>query len=598
MDGPRIQQLQREIAMLPKGSLGKKRIKGRDYFYQRWYEEGKRKEKYVAADEVEQLGLQIEYRRELEKELHRLQGGVVHGTPRVSRKGRDTFATMVLTGDALDALAQSVESYRRRECYGRLRDYVWGDTRDKVFVLYGLRRTGKTTLIRQALADMDPDERAHAAIIQVVAGTTMKDVAHDLRILQRDGYRCVFVDEATLMEDFIEGAAVFSDVFAALGMRVVLSGTDSLGFMFSQDEQLYDRCILLHTTWIPYAEFEGVLGIHGIDEYLRYGGTMSMGGVHYDRDSTFATKEGTDEYVDSAIARNIQHSLHCYQDGGHFRHLRELYEAGELTSAVNRVVEDANHRFALEVLSRDFRSGDLALSARNLRSDPAQPSDVLDRVDIAAVTLRLRRILEIRDGSERTVPLADVHVREIEEYLGLLDLTRRIDVVTLPYTGEPLTRTVITQPGLRYTQVDALIQSLLQDPQMADLSFDERAYVLGRIRSEVAGRMLEELVLLHTKLALPDCEVCTVRFAVGEFDMVVFNPAAGSCRAYEIKHSDQRDRRQCRHLLDTDKCAALEHRYGPITERAVLYRGPDCEEFDIRYRNVEEYLRSVGRHTV
>ena len=57
-------------------------------------------------------------------------------------------------------------------------------------------------------------------------------------------------------------------------------GTDSLGFLFTEDEQLYDRCVLLHTTFIPYREFESVLGIHGIDEYIRYGGTMSLGGVH------------------------------------------------------------------------------------------------------------------------------------------------------------------------------------------------------------------------------------------------------------------------------------------------------------------------------
>ena len=52
------------------------------------------------------------------------------------------------------------------------------------------------------------------------------------------------------MEDFIEGAALFSDVFAACGMKIVLSGTDSLGFLFTEDEQLYDRCILMHTTFI------------------------------------------------------------------------------------------------------------------------------------------------------------------------------------------------------------------------------------------------------------------------------------------------------------------------------------------------------------
>ena len=50
---------------------------------------------------------------------------------------------------------------------------------------------------------------------------------------------------------------------------------------------------------------------------------MSLGGVHYNETSTFASKESTDEYVDTAIARNIQHSLRCYQYEGHFRHLRD-----------------------------------------------------------------------------------------------------------------------------------------------------------------------------------------------------------------------------------------------------------------------------------
>ena len=162
----------------------------------------------------------------------------------------------------------------------------------------------------------------------------MPDVNRDLKALEAQGFRYVFLDEVTLMEDFIEGAALFSDVFAACGMKIALSGTDSLGFLFTEDEQLYDRCVLLHTTFIPYREFESVLGIHGIDEYIRYGGTMSLGGVHYNETSTFASKESTDEYVDTAIARNIQHSLRCYQYEGHFRHLRDLYEKGELTSAI------------------------------------------------------------------------------------------------------------------------------------------------------------------------------------------------------------------------------------------------------------------------
>lgn len=68
-------------------------------------------------------------------------------------------------------------------------------------------------------------------------------------------YRYVFIDEVILLEDFIEGAAVFSDIFASSRMKVVLSETDSLGFLLSKGDELYDRSVTLHTTFIPYQEY-------------------------------------------------------------------------------------------------------------------------------------------------------------------------------------------------------------------------------------------------------------------------------------------------------------------------------------------------------
>lgn len=71
-------------------------------------------------------------------------------------------------------------------------------------------------------------------------------------------------------------------------------------------EQLYDRCYLVHTTYIPYAEFSSVLGMNGIDAYIEYGGTMSVGGANCnEKFSLFSGSRRTNEYIDSAIARNI-----------------------------------------------------------------------------------------------------------------------------------------------------------------------------------------------------------------------------------------------------------------------------------------------------
>ena len=586
----RVAELEQQISNLPAGSITKKTVNGKVYFYHRWTEDKKRKEKYIPVDELENFHAQIEQRKKLDQDLKALKKQL----PKTRSMDASMFITNVRTGETLRSFAKSVRGYRRREYFQQLYDYVYGDPQDKVFILYGLRRTGKTTMIRQIFAEMRDTELVKAAFIQITAKDTLADVNRDLKILEAHGFRYVFLDEVTLMEDFIEGAALFSDVFAACGMKIVLSGTDSLGFLFTEDEQLYDRCVLLHTTFIPYREFETVLGIHGIDEYIRYGGTMSLGGIHYNENSTFASKEKTDEYVDTAIARNIQHSLRCYQYEGHFRHLRDLYDKNELTSAINRVVEDINHRFTLEVLTQDWKSHDLGISASNLRRDRENPTDILDRIDLVAVTSSLRKLLEIRNKAEQTIELDDIHVAEIKEYLDLLDLTREIDVLHLPDVSTKSSRTVIAQPGLRYAQADELIRSLLLDETFSALSLAERTVVQERILTEIKGRMLEDIVLLETKLTNLKKQVFVLQFPIGEFDMVVFDPEAGSCQIFEIKHSEEAVSQQYRHLVNEEKCAQTEHRYGSITGKFVLYRGKSRVVDGIPYQNVEEYLRNLG----
>lgn len=588
-------QVQKEIAELPAGYISKKNINGKTRYYLQWTEDGKKKSKYVDDELAEEFRAKIERRRELQKREKELT--FMLPKPQKTEKQvkeKHVFRTDVMLGENLKSYVQTVVNYKKRNLYKNICDYVYGDVRDRVFILYGLRRTGKTTLIRQVISEMNDEDFSKTAFIQVGAGIGLSDINQDLKYLMNSGYKYVFIDEVTLIEDFIEGAALFSDIFAACGMKIVLSGTDSLGFFFSEDEQLYDRCIFLHTTFIPYREFEEVLGIKGIDEYICYGGTMSLGGVHYNEKSTFANKKSVDEYVDSAIAKNIQHSLKCYQYGGHFRALYDLYEKNELTSAINRVVEDVNHRFTLDVLTKDFISHDLGISARNLRNDRKTSNDILDRVDKKEFTERLKNLLEIRNREEQKVKISDEHRREIKEYLDALDLTVDIDIQTLPVGREKSYKTVFTQPGMRYSQAKELVQSLLEDGEFQELSIDERNAVIERILSDIKGRMMEDIVLLETKIANPKKQVFQLQFSVGEFDMVVADNANATCEIYEVKHSKEQAKEQFRHLIDEEKLKNTEFRYGKITKRMVIYRGENATlENGIEYRNVEDYLKSL-----
>ena len=589
----RIAEIEEEIALLPEGNIATKTVKEKTYYYHRVIRNKKRTETYLRFEEVEELRRQIEKRKQLEAELRQLKKQLPRQKKVKSAEETGSFNTSVRIGARLASLIAGAKKYKKRDCITVLREYIFGDVQDKVFVLYGLRRTGKTTMVKQDLAELSEEEFAKAAFIQVRNGDTLADINKDLSLLEKKRYKYIFLDEVTLIEDFIEGAALFSDIYASSGMKIVLTGTDSLGFIFTKDGQLYDRCITLHTTFISYREFESVLGIKGVDEYIRYGGTMSMSGVNYNEDSTFANAKSAGEYIDTAIARNIQHSLKYYQNGGHFRQLRELYNKGELTNVINRVVENINHSFTTDVVEKTFESSDIAITARNMLRDRMSPINIKEHLDLDAVTFGIMQALDILNKEEQTIDIEESHMLQIKEYLTLLDLVAEIDLMSLPSVNDKGKVTVLTQPGMRYAQADAIVRNMLLDEKFNELTVVDRDRVLQRLQTEIMGRMMEDIVLLETKLAHPKKEVFKLQFAVGEFDMVVFDPQTLSCEIYEIKHSAERVQAQFRHLNDAEKCAMTEHRYGTITGKYVIYRGEDAQMDGITYLNVEGYLNDL-----
>lgn len=202
-----------------------------------------------------------------------------------------------------------------------------------------------------------------------------------------------------------------------------------------------------------------VLGVKGIDEYIRYGGTMSLGGINYNADTPFSDAKHAEEYIDTAIAKNIQHSLKAYQYGGHFRLLLDLYERGELTNVINRVVENINHSFT---------------------------KSVIEHLNLDEVTSGIMKMLDILNKEDQSMQIEEDHMIQIKEYLTMLDLIMEIDLESLPEVSKKGKLTVITQPGLRYAQAEAIMESILLDEQFQELSARDRKRILDRLLSEIS----------------------------------------------------------------------------------------------------------------
>lgn len=600
-----IKELEEQIAKLPIGYIAEKIINEKKYYYQQWRENGKSKSRCISEDEANTLKPQIEERKKLQKELKALKKTlpVTVSETKKEELPEPDFKMSALFGEALLKMAQTASQYEQRDCFSRIQDFLKAPAADKVCLVFGLRRTGKTTLLKQLVLAMNEEEQKSAIYIKASTENTIEELNADLKLANKLKYKYVFIDEITLIEKFIDNAALLSDVYAVQGMKIVLSGTDSLGFWFAQNEELYDRAVTIHTTFVPFREYSRLLKIDDIDEYIRYGGTLKAGETNFENsdanafDASFRTDESTRRYIDTAIAQNIQHSLKCYDRGNHFRNLIDLYKKDELTNAINRIIEDMNQAFTVDVITRDFKSSDLGSAKDLLRreKDETKRTDFLDTFDASEVTKKLMDILKIRNKERQTIEIEEVHIQEITEYLKALDLLEIVYTENIPISNKKQERIIFTQSGMRFCQAQVLVYSLMHDEVFGSLTGELRDIITEKILEDVRGRMLEDIVFLETKRAYGSKRnVFKLRFSAGEFDMVVQDKTKKQCEIFEIKHSTETFPAQYRHINDEEKITLTEAQFGKVVRKCVLYRGESqLLENGVEYKNVEEFLKSL-----
>ena len=587
IDGMSMEELERRIRELPPGYLSIKTIRGKERYYHQWYADGRQHTEYVRAEDFPDLKEKLELRKRMQARLSDLREAAA----------TESYRTRVVTGSGLEAMAENANGTRRRDCYGRLRRYL-ESSEPTVAVLYGLRRTGKTMLIYQALADMSADWLAGTAYIVVGHNNTITDLNMDLVRLRNQGYGCFFIDEVTKLRDFIDNSYFFADVLAATGARVVLTGTDSLGFWVASRNDLYGKAVMIHTTWIPFREHSRILGTEDIDDYIRMGGVLRHGETSLDDPGLFVDEmpfDGADEvedYVGLAISKNIENTLSHFDRGTRFRELYGLHMVNEFTGVVNRIVEDINHRFVLEVLERDFASGDLWNALKNIRQSGMDEGFELEQVDYDLVVERLKGMLGIKDASEREVEPSEKHASQLRDYLFAMDVFARLPAVSTDDSLDVSDLTVCIQPGLRYFQATALIDSLATDGMISRLDDAKRSRMFAMIRDMISGQILEEAVIYDTMRSLGrGFRVFKLFMPSGEVDMVVQDTESGDCVLVEVKHSVRRNDAQFRHLVSESTRDCVEGSFGRIVGRYVLYRGEDAEaRRGVRYLNVENYL--------
>ena len=174
--------------------------------------------------------------------------------------------------------------------------------KDKILVIYGLKRTGKTTLLEQAISKLKNTEKCAYYIMD--SSDTMESLEDMLEYEQKKGTKYIFIDEIICASGFVEDSSSLANVYSKEGMVIVLSGTDSLGFYLATNDSLLGKSVRIGTTHIPFAEYCRVLNINDMDEYIKFGGLMPDG-----EDRHFVESyEDACSYL-RTVAITISHSL-------------------------------------------------------------------------------------------------------------------------------------------------------------------------------------------------------------------------------------------------------------------------------------------------
>ena len=477
----------------------------------------------------------------------------------------------------------------KRSLYPQLQQYIKSPNDGRICCLYGLRRTGKTVMMEQMMREIGQPDKTLLIQCQSDEPNHQYDTMQQVKNAIYDHPECsyIFIDEITKTKNFIGTCSVLADRFAYEGKKIVIAGTDSFGFFLAKNDELLDRVHLIHTTYIPFREYNRLLH-RGIHDYMRYGGTLTDGYILYNKDKLH-------EYTNSAISLNIVHSLEKWNQGRNFGILEELVNSkrNDLSSFINKVIEYNNRQFLERMINRDFQSHDLGSLVELLTKHSLVDTTPIDTEEMSD---RIRIFLGIKENPFNTVDQECVDI--IIQYLKDLDVLYEDPNSVNKKNHEYL----FTQIGMRYWQATAFAEALVTSDVFDEYNEPEKRMILQKLESDICGGLLEDIVYYQLSKDYNNHDVKVLKYnnmRGQEVDVLVEDLRTTKSIAFEIKFSDQvSEKSQLKHLLNDDFCSEIEQKTGTqIVNKIVLYRGDSLTpQSDALYLNVEDFLINTDEY--
>ena len=441
---------------------------------------------------------------------------------------------------------ENLPFFKERDAVKDIKDFIESDDclKGRVLILYGIWRTGKTTMMEQVLHSYSGKE--NYVFIEAEDGDTMRDIKERLLLEEENGVSIVFFDEITKVSNFQSNSSVIPDVFAKDGMRIVLTGTDSLGFQMAANTELFGRIRRISTTHIPFTEHCRVFDTNDIDDYIEYGGLMCRG----KEDGSVNDYISALRYLESAVSKNICNSIKKSFRNSHISTLDDR----EIQYIIEKMVE----KYSCALNEKD-----------NIIED---------------------FVKEINAAEDLTHKITTAMVRELERYLmdmDVLSVTSSVDYIYCDDLGwqemEPQNEYYIVQPAIRFNHLKKMCSS----------------------EEKIKGDMAKQIILFDMMHELKDTQyrICKPSFyenkdKLGEYDMLIYDTLSDKYWAFEINYTTAPYYNQHKHLNNEFIREIIDRNYGSRENAAVLYRGASCEDSNdgSLYLNITDFMLAVEKH--
>ena len=471
----------------------------------------------------------------------------------------------------------------------------------KILIIYGLRHTGKTSMLEHTLTSYR--DKVKFAFLEASVNDTMETVEQKIEEAKKDGASVVCIDEITKVSDFQMLSSILSDRFAKAGIRVIITGNDSLGFNFAQNSELFDRCKMISTTHISFTEYCRILGINDIDDYIEYGGLMCQS-----KSEAFVKDyNSVRKYLDSAVAENIYNSIKASDENSNI----SVLSFDELRAVIAKAIEKYSGKFNVAVAQNILKKESVNSPLTSMEKD-GYPEALVESLNVKDKEIIKDLVEEINADKNINCKINENMLQEIETYLIEMDVLSAVKKVEFVYDDAIGWRTrktsndfYIIQPAVKYHHLSKCADFIDDHHAYEHLDDDLKTFMKDKLKDIIKEDMIEQIIAFDLKNEFGNTpyDVFKTEFynnsnKFGEYNILIYDKSAKKYWAFEVKHTTKSCYKHHKYLNNEFIRDFLDRNYGSRENAAVLYRGASCEDSDdgSLYLNITEFLLAVEKH--